>query len=134
MPLRSRTARRLSREGGTDAMPAETVTEGDSGPSSPSRPSQEPPPDWKGTARYQVLRCIGRGGMGVVYEAFDRERQQHVALKTLLNSSPAALYLFKQEFRTLSDVHHRNLVRLYELVVTEDDRVFFTMELVGGTD
>jgi eukaryotic-like serine/threonine-protein kinase len=108
-------------------MPAETTTEAPWGPLLEA-------PDWKGTARYEVLRCIGKGGMGVVYEAFDRERQQHVALKTLLNSSPAALYLFKQEFRTLSDVHHRNLVRLYELVVTEDDRVFFTMELVGGTD
>jgi serine/threonine protein kinase len=91
-------------------------------------------PDWKGTTRYEVIRCIGKGGMGVVYEAFDRERQQRVALKTLLNSSPAALYLFKQEFRTLADVHHRNLVRLYELVVGEDGRVFFTMELVHGTD
>ncbi len=90
--------------------------------------------DWKGTARYEVLRCIGKGGMGVVYEAFDRERQQRVALKTLLNSSPAALYLFKQEFRTLADVHHRNLVQLYELVATEADHVFFTMELVSGTD
>ena len=97
-------------------------------------PSAPDPADWKGTARYEVLRCIGRGGMGVVYEAFDRERQQRVALKTLLNSSPAALYLFKQEFRTLADVHHRNLVQLYELVVTEVDRVFFTMELVSGTD
>jgi serine/threonine protein kinase len=92
------------------------------------------PPDWKGTARYEVLRCIGKGGMGVVYEAFDRERQQLVALKTLLNSSPAALYMFKQEFRTLADVHHRNLVRLHELVVAEGNRVFFTMELIHGTD
>ncbi len=99
-------------------------------------PSESAPDaaDWKGTARYEVLRCIGKGGMGVVYEAFDRERQQRVALKTLLNSSPAALYLFKQEFRTLADVHHRNLVQLYELVVGERDRVFFTMELVLGTD
>src|ERR1019366_14371 len=104
-----------------------TTTHVDSGPGPEAS-------DWKGTARYDVLRCIGRGGMGVVYEAFDRERQQHVALKTLLNSSPGALYLFKQEFRTLADVHHRNLVQLYELVVTDDDRVFFTMELVNGTD
>ncbi len=92
------------------------------------------PEDWKGTARYQIVSCIGRGGMGVVYEAFARERQQRVALKTLLKSSPAALYLFKQEFRTLADVHHRNLVTLYELVATDDDHVFFTMELVSGTD
>jgi serine/threonine protein kinase len=108
-------------------MPAETTTDASWGPGLET-------PDWKGTARYEVLRCIGKGGMGLVYEAFDRERQQRVALKTLLNSSPAALYLFKQEFRTLADVHHRNLVRLYELVVGEDGRVFFTMELVNGTD
>jgi eukaryotic-like serine/threonine-protein kinase len=108
-------------------MPAETTTDASWGQSLEA-------PDWKGTARYEVLRCIGKGGMGVVYEAFDRERQQRVALKTLLNSSPAALYLFKQEFRTLADVHHRNLVQLYELVLGEDGRVFFTMELVSGTD
>ncbi len=108
-------------------MPAETTMDA-------SRGAVLEPPDWQGTARYEVLRCIGKGGMGVVYEAFDRQRQQRVALKTILNSSPAALYLFKHEFRTLADVHHRNLVQLYELVVGEDGRVFFTMELVGGTD
>jgi serine/threonine protein kinase/tetratricopeptide (TPR) repeat protein len=102
----------------------------------PSSPPVNPerPVAWKGNGRYRVLRRIGEGGMGVVYEAFDRERGQPVAVKSLLHFTPAALYRFKQEFRTLTDVHHRNLVRLYELVVTEGDAVFFTMELVGGTD
>jgi eukaryotic-like serine/threonine-protein kinase len=89
--------------------------------------------DWSGTSRYEVVRVIGAGGMGTVYEARDRERKQRVALKTLLRFDPAALFLFKQEFRTLADVHHPNLVRLYELA-GEGERVFFSMELVRGTD
>jgi len=91
-------------------------------------------PEWRGTARYEVVRRIGEGGMGVVYEAFDRERAQPVALKTLLHFNPSALYRFKQEFRTLADVTHSNLVHLYELVATEESAVFFTMELVNGVD
>src|SRR5271165_1148682 len=88
--------------------------------------------DWQGTERYEVRRRIGTGGMGVVYEALDRERGLLVAVKTLLRFSPSALYRFKQEFRTLADVTHPNLVQLYELVVVDTDHVFFAMELVGG--
>jgi hypothetical protein len=90
--------------------------------------------DWRGTARFEVLRCLGRGGMGTVYEAKDREQNRRVALKTLLRFDPSALFLFKQEFRTLAGVHHPNLVRLNELVAVEGERVFFSMELVRGTD
>ena len=90
--------------------------------------------DWCGTERYNVVRKLGEGAMGVVYEAFDCERGHSLALKTLLRFDPAALYRFKQEFRTLADVHHVNLVRLHELVATESDLVLFTMELVRGVD
>src|SRR5262245_51967500 len=89
---------------------------------------------WLGTARYAVVRRIGEGGMGVVYEAYDRDRKQKVAVKTLQHFSPTALYRFKQEFRTLAGVSHPNLVRLYELVAAGDDRIFFAMELVDGGD
>jgi eukaryotic-like serine/threonine-protein kinase len=93
-----------------------------------------PSSDWAGTDRYRVVRRIGEGAMGVVYEAFDRERAQTLALKTLPRFDAAALYRFKQEFRALADLHHVNLVRLHELVAIDSDHVFFTMELVRGVD
>ena len=90
--------------------------------------------DWSGSRRYAVVRRIGEGGMGVVYEVRDRQGGEPLALKTLLRFTPADLYRFKQEFRILADVRHRNLVRLHELVVTDAEQAFFVMELVDGTD
>lgn len=81
--------------------------------------------------RFRIGRRLGAGGMGVVHEAYDGERKEHVALKSLRRSTPADLYWLKREFRTLAGVVHSNLVCLYELFV-EDDRAFFTMELVNG--
>ena len=72
--------------------------------------------------------------MGVVYEVYDRERAELVAAKTLLHFDATSLYLFKQEFRTLVDVRHPNLVRLYEFVQRAGGDVFFTMERVHGVD
>jgi predicted Ser/Thr protein kinase len=81
-----------------------------------------------------VVRLLGEGGMGMVYEAIDREAERSIAIKTLLQTNPASVFRFKQEFRTLADVQHPNLVQLYELVATEAGEVFFTMELVHGTN
>lgn len=88
--------------------------------------------EFAGTSRYAVERKLGAGGFGVVYQAFDQEREARVALKMLRNLEPEALFRFKREFRALADLVHPNLVQLYELA-EEQRQWFFTMELVDGT-
>ena len=87
--------------------------------------------DFSGTWRFRVMRRLGAGGMGVVYEVHDRIRDDVVALKTVRGTDASDLYRLKREFRSLADVVHQNLVCLYELFV-DDERCYFTMEMVSG--
>ncbi len=89
--------------------------------------------EFSSTERFAVLRRIGAGGMGVVYEAYDRERGVRVALKTLPKLDAEGLYRLKHEFRSLSDVTHPNLVTLYELFSVRE-QWFFTMEFIDGVN
>ena len=86
-----------------------------------------------GNGRFQVKRRLGEGSMGAVYLAFDRERGQDVALKTLRRVDAMSVYRFKREFRSLADLVHPNLVAFYDLF-REGDLYYFTMEHVQGRD
>jgi hypothetical protein len=83
------------------------------------------------TSRFEVLRCIGSGGMGTVYEALDKERNTRVALKTLHAMTGESLLRFKKEFRDFQNLSHPNLVSVGELFSDGEDW-FFSMELIDG--
>jgi serine/threonine protein kinase len=89
--------------------------------------------DLGGSDRFVVQRRLGQGGFGVVYQAYDKKREQMVAVKTLRRMEAAALYRFKKEFRILADIVHPNLVTLHDLL-SERDVWFFSMELVEGVN
>lgn len=91
------------------------------------------PESFTATERFKLIRQIGAGGMGVVWEAIDLEGGARVALKTFHEYKPALLFHLKQEFRALAEIRHPNLVAFYEMIAT-GPRCFFTMEYVEGAD
>src|SRR4051812_33357233 len=76
--------------------------------------------------RFTLMRLLGTGSNGDVYEVRDKNAPEAtVALKLLRHASPHALYRFKREFRGLAEVTHPNLVALHELSLDEH-HTFFT--------
>ena len=91
-----------------------------------------PPPEKIGG--YRVVRRIGQGGMGVVYEAHHEDLDRPVALKVLsqrLADDQRALVRFQREGRAIANLHHTNIVPLYE-VGTESGYFFLAMQLIVG--
>lgn len=86
-----------------------------------------------GGYRFEIVRPLGSGGFGTVYEAIDLDSDGRVALKELTRVGPAALLRFKHEFRALSNVHHPNLVPIKELI-EQHGRWYIVMELIEGKD
>jgi DNA-binding response OmpR family regulator len=84
--------------------------------------------------RYDVTGILGRGGMGSVYKARDRELDEDIAVKVLrpgLVSSPSLVDRFKTELRLTRRISHRNVVRTYDLGES-DGAYYITMEYVEG--
>jgi predicted Ser/Thr protein kinase len=85
----------------------------------------------EGRERFTIVREIGRGGMGAVFEAQDNELQRRVALKFLRGRSLHSLERFQVESRTLAKLQHPNVVAVHE-VGQLDGGVFLVMDFVDG--
>ena len=94
---------------------------------------EEPVPSKIG--RYTILKELGRGGMGIVYEATDPGLDRKVALKLLplhAGYDEKAKKRFKDEAKAASRHDHPNIVTIYEIDETEDGRLFIAMAWYEG--
>jgi serine/threonine protein kinase len=87
--------------------------------------------------RYRILRWLGEGGMGVVYEAEHIDIERKVALKILrfdLSRQPKMVQVFRDEARAASRLGSQHIVEIFDFGELPDGRSFFAMELLQGHD
>ena len=104
------------------------------------RPPTDPPAPAAGPTlpphigRYRILRLLGEGGMGVVYEAEQDSPRRPVALKVIRPGlvSPALLKRFAQEVQILGRLHHPGIAQIYEAGMADDGQPFFALEFIRG--
>jgi serine/threonine protein kinase len=91
-------------------------------------------PDFKRLADFEIVRLLGRGGMGMVYEARQISLNRVVALKVLsggLGLTAKAVQRFRREAEAAAKLHHTNIVPVYA-TGEEDGTHFYAMELIEG--
>ncbi len=85
--------------------------------------------------RYRIMRLLGRGGMGAVYEGVQLSIGRPVAIKLLrIKGEPStkALQRFALEARAVGRLEHPNVVRVYDYGITDDGTPYLVMELLAG--
>lgn len=87
-------------------------------------------------SRYRIEERLGRGGMGSVYRTLDIALNQRVAIKVLpshISVSPENEKRFEREFIALTNLHHPNIISVYDFG-RSDGVIFFVMEYLSGHD
>lgn len=92
-----------------------------------------PAPDTVLQGRYRIVRQLGRGGMGAVYEAVDERLSRTVALKERLVVTDDLKRAFEREARLLANLRHPVLPKVIDHF-SEDDGQFLVMEFIPGSD
>ena len=85
--------------------------------------------------RYRVIRQVGRGGAGIVYEALHEAMARRVAIKVLgasLGDGDRAIDRFRREARAAGRLNHPHVVTVHDYGVTDDEHPFLVMEYCEG--
>jgi len=91
----------------------------------------------RGGGRYQIIKQLGRGGMGVVYLALDTDLNEEVALKSFppeMAVDESALDDMKREVQKSRKLSHPNIIRIHDFVNMPGEDPFLTMEYVEGQE
>jgi hypothetical protein len=91
----------------------------------------------KTIGKYRVVRLLGRGGMGAVFQAFDPHLERDVALKVILPQfadQPEHKLRFEREARAVARMMHPNVVTVFDLGYHTDGSPYIVMELLKGRD
>ncbi len=99
----------------------------------PGAEARQLAPDTILQSRYRIVRHLGSGGMGAVYEAIDLRLGHTVALKQALTSDEELWKQFEREARLMARLNHPVLPRVSDYF-TEGHRAFFVMQFVEGQD
>src|SRR5215831_16783419 len=83
--------------------------------------------------RYRIVRELGSGGMGAVYEAIDQRLEVKVAIKETFAADVVLRRQFELEARLLAQLHHAALPRVSDYFI-EDGRAFLVMQFIFGDD
>ncbi len=114
-----------------DSRPCTVASTASSAAGAPARRTPET------IARYRVVRLIGEGGMGAVYEAEQEQPRRTVALKVIKAgaASPALLWRFEQEAEALGRLQHPGIAQIYEAGTADTGlgpQPYFAMEFIRG--
>jgi len=99
-------------------------------------PKEELSPGSTFAERYQIIEELGKGGMGKVYKALDKEIKGKVALKLIkpeIAADKQTIERFRNELKMTRDISHKNVCRMYDLN-KEEGTYYITMEYVSGED
>ena len=105
----------------------------------PAEPSSAPAPErreyFPTIKGYKIKRIIGRGGMGVVYEAIQEKLNRPVAMKVLpavaTSAHPELVTRFQREAAAAAKLHHTNIIPIYDFGESRDG-YYYAMELIDG--